>query len=130
MCIENVQKKCGTCTVTVNGVLEGVGVPSSSDLFRTSEFLNKISQVAEEALVMMINKAQEKVKKIQKLEVLCFLLTSAKAKKFQDGDRSTRLYNAISLQLRGFSKIATNFYQKYSCSFQQWVQQEAKRSYL
>ena len=36
----------------------------------------------------------------------------------------------FTLQLRCFSKIATNFYQKDSRSFQQWVQQEAKRSYL
>ena len=35
--------------------------------------------------------------KIQKLAVRCFLLTSAKAKKFQDGDRLIRLYTTISL---------------------------------
>ena len=60
----------------------------------------------------------------------CFLLTSAKAKKFQDGDCSIRLYTTISLQLRCFSKIATIVYQKDSRSFQQWVQQEAKQSIL
>ena len=60
----------------------------------------------------------------------CFLLTSAKAKKFQDGDRSIRLYTTISLQPRRFSKIATIVYQKDSRSFQQWVQREAKRSIL
>ena len=68
--------------------------------------------------------------KIQKLAFWCFLLTSVKAKKFQDGDWLTRLYTAISLQLRHFSKITTIVYQKDSCSFQQWVQQEVKRSYL
>ena len=37
----------------------------------------------------------------------------------------------ISLQLRSFSKIATIVYQKDSCSFQQWVQQqEVKGSIL
>ena len=60
----------------------------------------------------------------------CFLLTSAKAKKFQYGERSIRLYTTISLQLRRFLKIATIVYQKDSRSFQQWVQQEAKRSYF
>ena len=70
--------------------------------------------------------------KIQKLVFRCFLLTSAKAKKFQHGNRSIRLYvyTAISLQLRSFSTIATKFYQKNSRSVQQWVQQEAKRSIL
>ena len=58
------------------------------------------------------------------------MLTSAKAKKFQDGDRSIRLYTTISLQLRRFLKIATIIYQKDSPSFQQWVQKEAKRSIL
>ena len=35
---------------------------------------------------------RNKASKIQKLAFRCFLLTSAKAKKFQDGDRSTRIY--------------------------------------
>ena len=73
---------------------------------------------------------RNKASKIQKLAFRCFLLTSAKAKKFQDGDRSIRLYTTISLQLRRFSKIATIVYQKDSRSFQQWVQREAKRSIL
>ena len=64
------------------------------------------------------------------LAVRCFLLTSAKAKKFQDGDRSTRLYTTISLQPRRFSKMDTTVYQKDSRSFQQWVQKEAKRGIL
>ena len=72
---------------------------------------------------------RNKASKIQKL-AFRFLLTSAKAKKFQDGDRSIRLYTAISLQLRRFSKIATIVYQKDSHSFQQWVQKEAKWSIL
>ena len=63
--------------------------------------------------------------------VRCFLLTSAKAKKFQDGDRSIRLHTTISLQIIFFfSKIDTMFYQKDSHSFQQWVQKEAKRSII
>ena len=73
---------------------------------------------------------RNKASKIQKLAFRCFLLTSAKAKKFQDGERSIRLYTTISLQLRRFSKIATIVHQKDSRSFQQWVQQEAKRSIL
>ena len=75
---------------------------------------------------------KNKASKIQKLAFRCFLLTSAKAKKFQDGDRSTRLYTytTISLHSRRFSKIATIVYQEDSCSFQQWVQREVKRSYL
>ena len=73
---------------------------------------------------------RNKASKIQKLAFRCFLLTSAKAKKFQDGDRSIRLYTTISLQLIFFSKIDTIFYQKDSRSFQQWVQKEAKRSII
>ena len=61
---------------------------------------------------------RNKASKIQKLAFCCFLLTSAKAKKFQDGDRSIRLHTTISLQLRHFSKIATIVYQKDSRSFQ------------
>ena len=73
---------------------------------------------------------RNKALKIQKLAFRCFLLTSAKVKKFQDGDRSIRLYTTISLQLRRFSKIATIVYQKDSHSFYSWVHQEAKRSIL
>ena len=73
---------------------------------------------------------KNKASKIQKLAFWCFQLTSAKAKKFQDGDWSIRLYTTISLQLRRFSKIATIFYQKDSRSFYRWVPQEAKRSIL
>ena len=90
--------------------------------------MDKTPQIAEEHLVMTMDKAQET--KIQKLAFRCFLLTSAKAKKFQDGDRSIRLYTTISLQLKCFSKIATIFYQKDSRSFYFWVHQEAKRSIL
>ena len=92
--------------------------------------MDETPQIAEEQLVMTIEQSpRNKASKIHKLVFRCFLLTSAKAKKFQDGDRSTRLYTAISLKLRRFSKITTNFYQD-SCSFQHWVQQEVKRSYL
>ena len=73
---------------------------------------------------------RNKASKIQKSAFRCFLLTSAKVKKFQYGDWSIRLYTTISLQLRCFSKIATIVYQTDSRSFQQWVQQEAKRNIL
>ena len=92
--------------------------------------MDKTPQIAEKELVMMIDKAQEtKASKIHKLAFPCFLLTSAKAKKIQDGYQSIRIYT-ISLQLRCFSKIALIVYQKDTRSFQQWVQQEAKRSIL
>ena len=67
----------------------------------------------------MIDKAQEK-KGLKDTKVRGSVLSaeSAKANKFQDGDRSTRLYTAISMQLRCFSKIATNFYQEDLYSFQ------------
>ena len=42
--------------------------------------------------------SRNKASKRQKLVVQCFLLTSAKTQKFQDGDRSTRVYMAVSLQ--------------------------------
>ena len=93
--------------------------------------MDKTPQIAEEKHVVTMDKAQKnKALKIQKLVFCCFLLTSAKAKTFQDGDRLKRFYTTISLQLRRFSKIATIVYQKDSRSFQQWVQQEAKRSIL
>ena len=71
-----------------------------------------------------------KASKIQKLAFRCFLLTSAKAKKFQDGDQSIRLYTTISLQLIFFSKNDRIFCQKDSRSFKQWVQKEAKQSII
>ena len=51
---------------------------------RSSELLNFWTHVAEKTLVMTIDSAQET--KIEKLSFLCFPLTSAKAKKFQDGN--------------------------------------------
>ena len=74
--------------------------------------------------------SRNKASKIRKLVFQCFLLTLAKVKKCQDGDRLIRLYTTISLQVRHFKKIAKIAYQKDSRSFQQWVQQEAKRSIL
>ena len=56
----------------------------------------------------------------------CFLLTSAKAKKFQDGNQSIRLYNFSAT----FIKNCHNCYQKDSRSFLQSVQKEVKRSIL
>ena len=38
---------------------------------------------------------RNKASKIQKLVFRCFLLTSAKVKKFQDGDRLTKLYTVV-----------------------------------
>ena len=87
--------------------------------------MDKTPQIAEEKLIMTMAKPKK-----QKLAFQCFLLTLAKAKKFQDGDQSTRLDIAISLQLRRFFENHHKFYQKDSRSFQQWVQQETKRSIL
>ena len=89
----------------------------------------KTPQIAEEQLVVMMESQRNKASKMQKLAFSCFLLTSAKVKKFQYGNRSIRLYTVIFLQLRSFPKIAT-IYQKDSRSFQQWVKQKAKRSIL
>ena len=97
----------------------------------TCEFMDKTPQIAEEQLIMMMDKAQEtKLWRYKSKRFGFFLLTSAKAKKFQDGNWLIRLYTAIFLQLRSFSKIGTIVYQKDSHSFQQWVQPEAKRSIL
>ena len=59
-------------------------ISSDSYLFRTSEVMDKTPQKVEGKLIMMMDKAQET--KIEKLAFQCFLLTSAKAKKFQDGN--------------------------------------------
>ena len=112
-----------------------VGVHSTSAHDRictwTCEFMDKTPQIAEEYITRYDDRQspRNKASKIQKLAFRCFLLTSAKAKKLQDGDRSIRLYTTISLQLRHFSKIATIVYQKDSRSFQQWVQKISETKY-
>ena len=75
-------------------------ISSDSYLFRTYEFTDETPQIAEEQL--FYDDGQSPRNKASKIQKLAFRLTSAKAKKFQDGDRSTRLYTAISLQLRLF----------------------------
>ena len=84
-----------------------VGVLSSSARIRsrTCEFMDKTPQIAEKQFVMTMDKAQET--KLQRYKVsvsvffFCFFfffsLTSAKAKKFQDGDRSIRLYSPLAV---------------------------------
>ena len=75
----------------------------------------------------MIDKAQEtKLKKKQKLAYQCFMLMSAKAKKFQGGDQSMRLYMTISPQQRCFSKIATIFIRR---THNRWINQESRTNY-
>ena len=83
--------------------------------------MDKTPQIAEEQLVMTMDKAS----KIQKLAFRCFLLTSAKAKKCQDGDRSIRLYTTISLQLRLFFQKSLQLFIRRTR-----IQKEAKRSIL
>ena len=58
------------------------------------------------------------------------MLTLVKVKKFQDCDRLIRLYTAITLQQRDFSKITTIVYQKNSPAFYCCIHQQAKRSIL
>ena len=84
-------------------------ISSRSDSYLSSscEFVDKTLQMAEEQLVMTMDKVQET--RLQRYKS-CFLMTSAKAKKFKDGDRSITLYSTISLQLRRFSKIAAIFF--------------------
>ena len=92
--------------------------------------MDETPQIAEEQLVMTMDKAQEKSFKDTKLGFRCFLLTSARAKRIQDGDQSIRLYTAISLQPRCFSEIHTYVCKKLKCSFDSGTQVEAKRTYL
>ena len=82
-------------------------VSSDSYHVRNYEFTYETPQIADRYDDGQSPRKQ--VSKIQKLAFRCFLLTSAKAKKFQGGNQSTRLYTAISLHLRHFSKIATIF---------------------
>ena len=95
---------------------------SPSDLFRTDEFLDKTSQLPEEALIMTIDNKDANDQ--------CFMFTSAKVKKFQDGDRLMRFTQPLLCNQDVFFKIVTIVYQKDSCFFQPWVQQEVKRSSL
>ena len=64
---------------------------NSTDSWRTTHYDDRKSQ-------------RNKASKMQKLAFQCFLLTSAKAKKFQDGNWSIRVYTTISLQLSLFFK--------------------------
>ena len=73
-----------------------------NEIFRTAEFLDKTSHVAEKTLVMTIDNTQET--KIEKLSFLCFPLTSAKAKNFK-----MATYTTISLQLQIFQKSRHNW---------------------
>ena len=59
----------------------------SSDLylFKSFEFMDSTPRTAERKLVMMMNKALKDTE-------LAFLLTSSKAKKYQDGDDLTRQF--------------------------------------
>ena len=78
---------------------------------------------------MMMDKAQEKSfeeSKIQKLAFRCFLLTSAKAKKFRDGDQSTRLYIAVLPEPGSFLEIHTYVRKNIRCSFNSGTHVEAK----
>ena len=76
----------------------GCSFPSARIHTRTCKFMDKIPQIAKEKFDMTMDKTQET--KLQNYK--SFLLTSAKAKKFRNGSKSTRLYTAISLQLRRF----------------------------
>ena len=96
-------------------------ISSDSYLVSTYEFTDKTLQIAEEQLVMTIDKPKKQSFKDTKVSISLFSADISKKKKFQDGHRSTRLNTAISLQLRCFSKIATIVHQKDSHSFQQWV---------
>ena len=55
---------------------------NSTNSWRTTRYDNGLSP-------------KNKASKIQKLAFRCFLLTSVKAKKFQDGDQSVKLYTTI-----------------------------------
>ena len=70
----------------------------------------KLHRLLKNNLLWHRQSPRNKAPKIQKLAFRCFLLTSAKAKKFQDGDWSLRLYTTISLQLRRFKKNRHNFF--------------------
>ena len=59
-------------------------ISSDSYLFKTCEFMDNTPQIAEEKTHYDDGQSpRNKHSKIQKLAFLCFLLTSAKAKKFQ-----------------------------------------------
>ena len=94
----------------------------------------KTSQIAEEHLVMTMDKAQEtKLLKIHKLAP--FLMFSADISKSEEFQRRQPIDKALHCDFSATKKFSKNlvtifFNQKDSRSFQQWVQQEAKRSIL
>ena len=83
--------------------------------------MDKTPQIAEEQLVNDDGQSlNNKASKIQKLVFRCFLLTSAKAKKFQDGDRLTRLYTAIVVDVQMIKKnIAMGCLECQTCPIRQ-----------
>ena len=93
--------------------------------------MDKTIQIAEEQLVMTINKAHET--KLQRHKKLAFGCFSADISKGEEISRWQLIGNALHCNFsatKKFFKNHNNFYQKDSRSFQQWVQQEAKRSIL
>ena len=78
-----------------------------------------------------VRKSQRnKASKIQKLVLWCFImLTSAKVKKIQDGDRLMRLYMSVSLQQRHLSKITLIVYQKKLTCFLSLCSSGSKMKY-
>ena len=76
-----------------------VGVLSLSARIRASncEFIDKTPQIAEEQLVMTMDKPKTQSFKDTKVSVaVFFLLILAKAKNFQDSDQLIRLYTMIN----------------------------------
>ena len=67
---------------------------SPSDLFRTDEFLDKTSQLPEEALIMTIDNKDANDQ--------CFMFTSAKVKKISRWRPIDEVYTTTSLQPRCF----------------------------
>ena len=95
--------------------------------------MDKTPQIAEGQLVMTMDKAQEKSfkeSKIQKFAFRCFLLTLAKAKKFQDGNQSTWLYTAVLPEPGSFLEIHTYVRKNIRCSFNSGTHVEAKRTHF
>ena len=93
--------------------------------------MDKIPQIAEEKLVMMMDKAQETKLQRYKVSVSVFSADISKSEeipRWRPIDKTLHYdFSATEMFFKNRHNIA---YQKDSCSFQQWVQQEAKRSIL
>ena len=92
--------------------------------------MDKTPQIAEEQLVMMIDKAQETKLQDTKVSVSVFSADISKSKEISRWRPINKTLHYDFSATEMFFLKSPQLFMKDSRSFQQWVQQEAKRSIL